>query len=208
MSEDLAALVDRTIDEAIRTFDPDEPNSFDRLDSELQRLESLLRENALPPNRQDLLATVQAKRIALASEIGRFDLVLEQSSDFPLVAPAGHPSFSNVAILRIYALHATGAHEAEVQESLGIARMPEINGSEYVILLANLSKRHPGRLPAEDDLWQKLQQSIEELRNLGYDTLPHTVNGPAQLEEMAGRVADELRRVNREKGEALLNQLP
>lgn len=206
MNPDLAVLVDKAIDEAIRTFDPDEPSSFDRWNDELKHLEALLREEASLPGSHDLLATVQAKRMALAFEIGRLDLVLDQSSQFVLTVSAAHPSFSNVAILRSLSLHAADAHISEIQEVLAIARRPEIKGGEYVSLLAGLGKRHPGSLPADEDLWQKLQRSIDGLRALGYDTLPQAVEGPEQLERIAVRVADELRRVNREREDALLNE--
>jgi hypothetical protein len=206
MNADLEALVERVIDEAIRTFEPREPTSFDRWNSELQRLESLLREEESLPDSQGLLATVQARRIAMAFEIARFDLVIAQSSQFVRAFPTIHPSFSNIANLRSCALHATGAHAAEIEETIAMARRPEVRGSEYVYLLAILSKQHPGCLPADEALSQKLQETIKDLQDQGYDTLPRSVNDPMQLEEMAGRIADELRRVNRERGEALLNE--
>lgn len=58
-------------------------------------------------------------------------------------------------MLRTRALHKTGAHELEIEESLMFARMEGLEGSEYILLLENLSVRHPGRIPPEEDLWSK-----------------------------------------------------
>jgi hypothetical protein len=98
----------------------------------------------------------------------------------------------------------SGTGGEEIREGLQIAKKPELHGSEYISLLSSLAKRHPGSLPAEELLWQKLQQSIEDLRAKGYDSLPGVVDSPIELEETAVRAADELRRVNRKRGEALL----
>jgi hypothetical protein len=197
-------LAESAIDATIRGFDPEDRNSYEGWDRELKHAEDSLRSSAseLDPL---LLASVRAERIRIAFEVGRFGLVLEMTDEFLLIFPATFPSFSLVASLRTSALHATGAHEEEIREALQLARKPELRGSEYVHLLASLSKRHPGCLPIEEDLWRKLEQAIHDLRAQGYDMLPHPVNGPSQLEEMAGRVADELRRVNWERGESLLN---
>jgi hypothetical protein len=202
--DDVKALVDRAIDSTIRGFNPDEPSSFERWDKELQELEDLLRDKT-SSGKQDLLATVQGQRIALAYEIGRFDLVLDRSSRFVLAYPASHPSFSNVAVLRMRALHSTGAHKAEIYETLAIARRPEIKGGEYVSLLENLGVRHPGSIPSDEQLSAKLMEAISELNAQGYEITLPIASGKTQLDETAMRVASELRRANRAKSEELLS---
>lgn len=204
MLDDTNALVDKAIDSTIRGFNPDEPSSFDRWDRELQEVEELLRDKT-PPGKQDLLAAVEAQRIVLAYEIGRFDLVLDRSSRFVLTYPASHPSFSNVAVLRMRSLHSTGAHEAEIQETLAIARRPEIKGGEYVSLLENLGVRHPGSIPSDEQLSAKLIEAISALNAQGYKIAPPIASGKTRLDEVAILVARELRRVNRAKSEELLS---
>ncbi len=201
---DLKNLVERTIDSTIRGFDPEDRTSYERWDLELKHAEDSLR--AASELDSLLLASVCAERIRIAFEVAKFDVVIELTAQFLHDFPGTDPSYSVVALWRGSALHAAGDHEEEVREILQIARKPELHGSEYVHLLASLSKRHPGCLPADEDLWQKLKQTIDGLHALGYDTLPRAVNGPMHLEELAGRVTDELRRVNRARGEALLNE--
>jgi hypothetical protein len=202
--DDLTALVDRAIDSTIRRFNPDEPSSFDRWDKELESVEELLHDTA-SPSMQDLLATVQAQRIVLAYEIGRFDLVVGRSSRFVLVYPASHPSFSSVTVLRMRALHSTGAHEAEIHETLAIARRPEIKAGEYVSLLENLGARHPSSIPSDEQLSAKLMEAISALNAQGYEIVPPIASGKMRVAETAMRVASELRRANRAKAEELLS---
>lgn len=204
MDVGLKRLVERVVDSAIRGFDPEDPGSYDKWDLELGRVEDSLRSLAaeLDPL---LLPAVCAERIRIASEAGKSELVSERSAHFLREFPASVPSFSWVASLRLRALHAAEAHKEEVREGLGFARAPELQGGEYVYLLSGLCKRHPGCLPVDEDLWQKLQRSIDDLRAQGYDTLPRAVGSPVQLEEAVSLVAEELRRVNRERGEALLS---
>lgn len=202
----LKELVDKTIDAAIRGFDPQDRDSYDRWDLKLRHVEDSLR-NTTSERDPLLLASLCAERIRIAFEAEKFHLVIRRTADYLRDFSATTPSFSFVASLRASALHAIGAHEEEVREVLQTATEPELRGSEYVYLLASLSERHPGCLPADEDLWQKLRQSIDDLRAQGYETLPQAVGGPMQLEEMAGRVADELRRVNKGRGEALLSEI-
>lgn len=200
---DLRRLVERAIDSAIRGFDPEDPGSYDRWDLELGRAEATLR-NSTTELDPLLLSSVCAERIRIASEAGRYELVIEQTAHFLQEFPTSVPSFSLVASLRLLALHAVGSHNEEVRDGLEIARSPELQGSEYVALLSILGKRHPGCLPADEDLWQKLQRAVDDLRSQGYKTLSRAMGSSIQLEETAGRVSEELRRVNRERGEALL----
>lgn len=204
---DLKDLVERTIDFAIREFNPDDRDSYNRWDHELERVEEALRSSPaqLDPT---LLSSICAARIRVAFEVGDFDVVISRTADFLDEFPASLPSFSLAASLRVSALHAVEAHEEEVREALKIGKMPEIGGSEYVYLLAGLSKRHPGCLPEDVELWEKLQQAVDDLREQGYDQLPQVLAGPTRVEESAQRIADDLRRINQQLGEALLTEQP
>jgi hypothetical protein len=201
---DLRRLVETAIDSAIRGFDPEDPGSYDRWDLELERVEDKLRRSTseLDPL---LLSSVCAERIRIASEARKYELVSEQTAHFLREFPASVSSFSFVASLRLLALHALGEHKDEVREGLEIARSPELQGSEYVALLSILGTRHPGCLPPDEELWQKLQRAVDALRAQGYKSLSRAVGSPMQLEDTAGRVSEELRRVNREHGESLLS---
>lgn len=205
-TEKLKGLVDEVIDSVISGFDPEEPGGFERWDSELQVVEDSVR-SSLSKLDPLVLPSVCAQRIGIAAEAGKTDLVSERSARFLCEFSRTVPSFSWVALLRLDALHALGRHTEEINEGLQIAREPELHGGEYITLLSSLAKRHPGCLPADKALWQKLQRSLGDLRAQGYKTLPRASDGPIQLEETAGRVADELRRVNRKRGEALLRAL-
>jgi len=204
---DLKELVERTIDSTIREFNPDDRDSYNRWDAELERVEKSLRGSTAELDPM-LLPSICAERIRVNFEVGNFDLVTSSTAEFLEEFPASVPSFSLVASLRVSALHAMQAHEEEVREALKIGMMPEIGGSEYVYLLASLSERHPGCLPEDVDLWNKLQQAVDDLREQGYDQLPQVLDGPTRLEESAQRIADDLRRINRELGEALLTEQP
>jgi hypothetical protein len=204
---DLKALVEATIDSVIRGFDPDDPGSYERWDPELERVEVSLRNSAakLDPL---LLPSVCAERIRIASEAGKPSVVAERSARFLSEFPATVPSFSWVTSLRLDALHGLGDHEEEVRDGLDAARKPELRGGEYVLLLSSLCRRHPGCLPLDEGLWRKLQRAVADLRAVGYGALSGAAGGPAQLEQAVCRIADELRRVNRERGEALLSATP
>jgi hypothetical protein len=203
MAADLARLVEDTIDAAIRSFYSGEGDNYIFWDSELQHLESILHEADLNPELQALLASVRAQRIFLAFDVSKHDLVLELTDQFVRDVPVGHPSFSSVASLRARCLHSIGAHEKEMREILELARKPEIQDGEYISLLEHLAKRHPGSIPQDNELVTKMQKAIAALRALGYETLPGD-SGEIELERLALEAASELRRVNREKGEALL----
>jgi hypothetical protein len=199
---DVIELAERAIDSSIRGFNPQNSDSYYTLDRELKSAEDALRD--MPEADLRALVSVRAERIRIASEVGRFGFVLEETANLLYDFPPSTPVFFIVTARRLMALHETGRHEEEIQEALQYAAIPELRGSEYLYLLADLSRRHPGRLPADDDLWLKLEESIETLRALGYDTLPQTTAGPAHLEQLAVSAANELGRINWERGEALL----
>lgn len=203
MTTDLARLVEDTIDAAIRSFYSGGGDNYTFWDSELQNLESSINEADLTPELLNLLASVRAQRIFFAFDVSKHDLVLELTAQFVRDVPVGHPSFSSVASLRASCLHSVGAHEEEIREILELARKPEIQGSEYISLLDHLAKKHPESIPQESELVDKMQQAIAALRDLGYETLPE-YSGGTRLEQLTLETARELRRVNREKGEALL----
>jgi hypothetical protein len=207
MVDDLANIVDATLDAAIRSFCPGDESSYAHWDSELRRLELSLREAPPTPEHQNLLATVHAHRIDLAFDVEKCELVLELSAQFVRDVHAGHPSFFSVAAVRARCLHSVGAHREEVREFLELARRPEIQDGEYISLLEYLAQRHPGDIPDDEELLGKMKKAIEALRALGYETLP-VDSGGMDLVRLTLQAAGELKRVNREKGEALLADTP
>jgi|SRR5215217_5487186 len=204
MVADLKALVEQTVDATIRSFNPDDLQSYDHWDAELRRLEDLLVEATFLPEQQIFLALVRAQRIGMAYDLGKVDLVLEQSTQFVRSFPASFPSFFLVATLRARALHITGAHEEELEEILRLVMKPEIHGSEFIFLLENLAKRHPGSLPSDELLAAKMREAISALREQGYDILSPGDVFESQLEQTALRVASEIRQENQAKAEDLL----
>jgi hypothetical protein len=203
MADDLARIVDATLDAAIRSFCPEDENSYTHWVSELQRLELSLHEVLPTPEQQNLLASVHAHRIELAFDVDKRELVLELSAQFVRDVHVGHPRFFSVATMRLRCLHSVGAHEQEVRELLELARRPEIQGGEYISLLEHLAQRHPGNIPDDGELSGKMKKAIEVLQALGYETLP-VDNGEMDFVRLTLQTASELKRVNREKGEALL----
>jgi hypothetical protein len=207
MNNDLADLAERTIDETIRSFNPGDRGSFDHWDGELQRVEEAILNDERLPERQALLASIRSQRIDLAVDVEDWGSVAERSAQFVHDFPPNVPNFFSVVTLRARALHKTGSHELEIEESLMFARLEEIKGSEYVLLLDNLSARHPGRIPSEEGLWSKMRSTVSMLREAGYSTLIEVIDDSMSLELVAQGVARELRRVNRAKGEELLASL-
>lgn len=202
MAADLARLVENTIDAAIRSFYSGAGDNYLFWDSELQSLESALSEVDPAPEIRRLFSSVRTQRICLAFDVSNHDLVLELSAQFMRDVSVGHPSFSLVASLRAHCLHSVGAHEEEIREILALARKPEIQGSEYISALEHLAKNHPGSIPQDSELIDKMQSAIALLRDLGYEMLLEA-GREIELEQLALKVASELRRINREKGEAL-----
>lgn len=192
----------KVVDATIREFDPLDPNSYEKWDLELRDAEASLRKDAQLDSA--LLASVCAERIRIAFEAGRFDAAMTQTSSFLREFPAAS-GYSSVASLRVSALHEIGAHEEEAREVLELARMPSLIGSEYLYFLASFGRRHPGSLPSDNALRHKLQESIDDLRSQGYVTLPFAEES-MQVDEIAVRAADELRRIHRARGEALLRE--
>jgi hypothetical protein len=86
---------------------------------------------------------------------------------------------------------------------LELARKPEIQGGDYVSILEHLASLHPESIFDEEFLFEKMKSAIDHLRKIGYVTLRSDV-GNIGIEELAVQIARELRRINRERGEALL----
>jgi hypothetical protein len=205
MTTDLVGLAESTIDAAIRSFRPGDDSSYDHWDSELQHVESLLGESLPTPESQHVFARVRAYRISMTFEVGRYELVLELSGHFIYDVPVDHPSYFTVADLRACCLHMAGAHDEEVRELLDLIRRPEIQNRDYIAYVEHLAKMHPGSVPQDKELVKKMRNAIAELRTLGYDTLPAPAESEETgLEQLAMETLNELRRVNRKKGEALL----
>lgn len=202
MAADPVELAESVIDAAIRSFCPGDYSSYVHWDSELQHVESLLDESLPTPEGQHAFARVRAHRIALIFEAGRHELVVELSGHFIHHVPVEHPSYFTVADLRASCLHMAGAHEEEVRELLDLIRKPEVQNHDYMAYIEHLARVHPGSVPQDQDLVDKMQNAIAELRALGYDSLPE--NQETELGRLAIETLSEVRRVNREKGEALL----
>lgn len=203
MNNELARSVETTIDRMIRSLVHGDEESYAHWDAELERLELSLLEASSLPDRQQLFASLRAQRIQLAYDLDNCELVLEYSSPFVHEVPLSNPGFFSVATLRARCLHSVGAHRAEVEEVLQWALTPEIQGSEYLYFLEHLAKNHPGSIPEDDALFAKLREAVFSLRAKGYETLVESV-GNTGLERLVLEAAGELRRVNRERGEALL----
>lgn len=209
MTTGFTDLVENTIDAAIRSFSPGDEGSYAHWDSELQRLESRLSDFLSTPEGQHGFASVRAQRIAMAFDTSKYELVLELSGQFVHDVPIDHPSFFTVASLRACCLHRVGAHGEEVQEILELVRKAEVQNHEYISYLKHLATMHPGSIPQDQELVEKMWKAIAELRALGYDTLPTPEESEQTgLEQLAVETWSELRRVNREKGEALLAETP
>lgn len=73
-------------------------------------------------------------------------------------------------------------------------------------LLENLGARHPGSIPSDEELLAKLMEAISALNVQGYEIVPPIASDKMRLDETALRVASELRRTNRAKGDALLSE--
>jgi hypothetical protein len=200
--EDLKQEVTRTIDRVIRLFNSDNPASYGTWDVELENLQRRLTEAA--PPRPELLGSVLAQRIFLAYEVERVDHVLELSECFRRQVPAGHPSSPLVLLQRAHALHHKGAHEEEKREVIDAARHSEAQGSELLTLLNDLSNRHPGSIPTDDQLTTKIIDAVHLLRARGYGSLPLPSGDTSLLESEIHQIVRDIRRVNRLKAEALL----
>lgn len=202
MVGNIAAVAEQAIDETIRFYVPGDPDSFNRWNAELERVEDFLVSVEPSPDQRGLLASVRARRIDMAYDVDKLDLVLLWSAQFLQEVPATHSSFFVTVLLRLRALHRTGAHEEEVQTCLEVVRRPEVRGSEYVYLLEHLSHLHPGNISADKALAAKMQEAIDALSAQGYSLPENSHDG--DLEQIAIRIANDLRKANRARGESLL----
>lgn len=201
---DLERLVDQTVDSVIRGFRAEDPGSYDRWDKELERVENLLRGSEFS-SAPFLLSSVVAERIRIASEARLYGLVVDLSDHYLNEFGVSAPSFSLVVSWRSEALHALDRHGEEIREGLDAARKPELDGGEYIYLLSSLGARHPGCLPADQGLWMKLRRCRDSLCAQGFHTLPRVDGEATQIEDTVLRIARELRKVNRETGESILD---
>jgi hypothetical protein len=204
VSSELRRLLTEVIDRSIRFCSPEKPESYAEFDAELGRLETMALALNDTPEKLDLLAQLQSHRIHLASEAGQHSRVVEVSEAFIQEHSPALLDFFNVAAARSRALHALGRHGDEIRETVKIAQGSELRGSEFVLLLENLIKRHPGSIGNDASLLRKMEDAITHLHASGYTNLPEPPLGDASVEQLALNVAAELRRVNRTRGEALL----
>lgn len=203
MSEDLEALVEITLDRVIRSFDPGNSESYRKSEVALQELERRLGD--LQVDSSYLLPRILAQRISLAFAAGETDLVLKVGARFLQVYEPSLPSYSVVAPLYARALHMVGEHEQESSFVHNLVRLPEVRGSDFLYLLENLVRRHPGSLLDQIALLPKLKDEIENLREEGYPGLPETSGQLIEMEQLVLAAASELRRANKERAEALLS---
>src|SRR5947209_4153092 len=174
MVDGLSDVVEKTLDSFIRSYRPDDEESYAYWEAELQRVESLLLEATTLPERQDLLASIRVERISLSYDQGNINRVLQQSSETLREAPSNHPSLFVVMVMRARSLHRLGMHEQEIQEILAFARKDSTQGGEYIRLLEHLGKKHPGSVPPDGQLLAKLHEAISAIRAQSYETFPNT----------------------------------
>jgi hypothetical protein len=204
MTDDLTACVQAAIDASIRSFQPGDEESFAFWDTELEKAESLFTTSELNAEKRSLLSSLRAQRIHLAFEMERHDVVLRSSADFIRDVPASHPSFLGVAIIRAHALHLMGAHEEEIREILDLARKPELQVGDLISLLTPIAKAHPGSIPNDALLRNRMEEAISRLRTMdNYESLPAMADN-ISLEEAVLWVSGEVRRINRKLTEALI----
>lgn len=203
MTTDIVSLAEATIDAAIRSFLPGDEKGYSQWDAELQRVESLLGESRSTSEGRRVFASVRALRISMAFDVDRHELVLKLSGQFAQDVPVDDPSYFTVADLRACCLHIAGAHDQEVRELLDLIQKPEIPNHDFMAYIERLARRHPGNVPQDQDLVDRMKNAIAELRAMGYDSLPED-QGDTGLERLAMETLSEVRRVNRKKGEALL----
>lgn len=203
MSKDLERLVEINLDHVIRNFDPGSSESYRRCDVGLQELERRLGD--LQVDSSHLLARVLAQRISLASAAGETGLVLKVGARFLHSYEPSLPSYSVVAPLYARALHMAGEHEQESSFVYNLVRLSEVRGSDFLYLLENLARRHPGSLSDQITLLPKLKEEIESLREESCQSLPETSGQLIDLEQLVLAAAAELRRANRARAEALLS---
>jgi hypothetical protein len=205
MDDDLAQLTERTIDSAIRAFDFRDENSYSNWDGELHRVEALLIAAPAIPRHPHLLASIRAQRIRLAFQTKKFERVLELSALTLSESPPDDPDLATVVIYRARSLHALCMHTEEIGEVLATARTYNADDGEFIYLLLHLAKNHPGSIPQERDLLDKLRATIAALRADLYESLPD-VSSESEIEETVLRVAKEMQRVSREMTEAILRE--
>jgi hypothetical protein len=193
---------DRVIDDAIRNFNREEPQSYEHWDHELERVGRSL-EPANSPLRTRQLGSVLAMRIFMAFEKGKMERVIALSEIFVRDVQVDHPSWGLVIKQRAHALHAEGSHDQEVAEVLAAVRRREIHSSEYLYLIADLSGRHPGLTP-DTELIVKMEKAVELLSEKGYGGLLPVSTDPGSFQSEVHRIVSELKRINRAKGLALL----
>lgn len=195
----LSDVVERIIDSAIRTFDPFDAASYEHWDAELRKLEEAMSSIEVPKT-EDLLA-LREHRIALASESGRPETVLDLSAMYLGTAPPHSPGYSNVALVRVKALHCTGDHEAEVTEGLSFSRLSALRGSGLLFLVEGLVKRHPGKILPDDPVWAKCRNEMAGLLEDDYLAFPPEMKDMTIAESEAGllQAAAAVRQVFRAK---------
>jgi hypothetical protein len=205
MSESLEDLVERTIDWVIRSFRPDDSDTFNGSDAALQKVEMLLSSAEPGSIVLDLLVQVRATRIFLAAEIGDAEAVVRQSESFLRTCSPTRLDFFNVQNLRLRALHTLGHHSDELREALEAAKSTEVRSEDFVLLLEGLAKRHPGSFASDAFLQKKMSTALRQLVLCGYTNLPTPDQVSANLEQAALDAVAEFRRVNRAKAEELLS---
>lgn len=201
----LEETADRLIDACIRTYDTRDPSNYEEWEARLRAIEDELR-RAMPRPKAEIVARVTALRIHIAYEFRHMASVIEWSQAYLQEFSTKGGSYSDVVTARLNALHVQGRHEEEAQEALHFASLPGCQGSDLLYLLAKLGRRHPGSVPADQELWSKAKDAVEVLRGEGYDSLPEVQGGPKALEELVQAVVQELHSLNRIRAQEVLAQ--
>ena len=203
MSKSLQALVDETVQLAIRSFDPCDPTIALRLDSELERVENVTLAAGPVEETRDLLGNLRETRIWLAYERGDFQAVIRWSQDFISSYPIARPDSHNVMLFRLNARHALGDHDREIAEALAYAKLVQTEAEAFVMLLGDVATRHPGSLTVDDQLSAKVTSAVESLNSRGF-SLPSAWALP-EAEHVIVTAATEVRRAYRLRTQAILS---
>jgi hypothetical protein len=200
--KELEARFELLQDSVIRQFQPHDSGSYEHWDNELDCLEEQVLSRSSSSETQALLASIRAQRVSIASEAGLLDQVLEQSDRF-FSSCSNCTQAALVATLRSRALHATGEHEREIKETLDYLLRPDVGGSEYIFLLEELFRRHPG-VSVTKEVEAKMTDAISVLTKQNEDFAGLSKGVVGQVEVIARSVASEIRRIHREKAQAIL----
>ena len=197
------SAVRQVIEDAIRGFDPEDPESFTVWNDRLEEIESVLKDEVTP--NPDLLGSVYLERIRIALETGRDALVLKLTDAFLGELPSNDPGFAQVVTARARSLERSVSLEEAAREAVFHAAGGAIEGSELVYLLASFKgNAHVLDSDNEAAIREKLREALAKLLAQGYDRISVEWLGHYSIWEVAGMAAEVIREINLEKGQRLL----